>query len=89
MPDFKLANGIYVEFKGKLDRIAREKMQLVVAQNPALDIRMLFMRNNRLSKTSKTSYMDWAAKHGIKAHVSANGEIPQEWIDYDKTKRIA
>lgn len=80
-PDFELPNGIIVEYKGKLDRVAREKMALVLEQNPTLDIRMLFMRNNKLSKTSKTRYSDWCEKRGIKFAVSENGEIPEEWIN--------
>ncbi len=80
IPDFVLPNGLIVEFKGKFDRVAREKMALVVAQNPELDIRMLFMRDNYIAKTSKTRYSDWCKKNGIKYAVSENGEVPEEWI---------
>jgi DUF4097 and DUF4098 domain-containing protein YvlB len=80
IPDFRLPNGVFVEGKGKFDREAREKMALVIEQNPDKDIRMLFMRNNKISKTSKTKYSDWCDKHGIKYAVSENGEIPEEWM---------
>lgn len=80
IPDFILPNGIVIEFKGKLDRTVREKMALVFEQNPDLDIRLVFMRNNKISKTSKTRYSDWCDKRGIKYHVSEEGKIPDEWI---------
>lgn len=80
-PDFILANGIYVEAKGKLDAKSREKMQLVVEQHPDLDIRILLMRDNKISKQSKTRYSDWCKKVGIKYHVSEHGEIPPEWME--------
>lgn len=80
IPDFRLPNGIYVEFKGKLDRQTREKMTLVVEQHPDKDIRFIFMRDNKLSKTSKTRYSDWAEKKGIKYFVSEEGVVPDEWL---------
>jgi hypothetical protein len=55
-------------------------MAAVIEQNPDLDIRMLFMRNNPITKTSKTKYSDWCDKRGIKYHISANGSVPEEWI---------
>lgn len=79
-PDFELPNGIIIEAKGKLDRLVREKMALVFEQNPHLDIRFLFMRDNKLSKSSKTRYSDWCEKRGIKYAVSESGHIPEEWL---------
>lgn len=80
-PDFTLLNGMIVECKGRFDAAARQKMSLVIEQNPDRDIRMLFMRDNTISKNSKTKYSDWCTKRGIKFHVSATGEIPQEWYE--------
>ena len=85
VPDFKLPNGVFVEAKGKFDAAARKKMTLVIEQNPDLDIRMLFMRDNKLAKTSKTKYSDWCEQRGIRYHVSASGEVPDEWLG-DVTK---
>jgi hypothetical protein len=79
-PDFELPNGIIIEAKGKLDRLVREKMALVFEQNPDLDIRFLFMRDNKISKNSKTRYSDWCKKRGIKYAVSEQGHIPEEWL---------
>lgn len=83
VPDFILKNGIIVEAKGKLDRGARKKMLLVRQQNPDLDIRLLFMRDNYLSKGSKTKYSEWAEKNGFKWSVSLEGHLPSEWLTND------
>ena len=85
-PDFILENGIIIEAKGNFTAPQRKKMAAVIEQNPDLDIRMLFMRNNPITKTSKTKYSDWCEKREIKYHVSANGTIPEEWLNHKKEK---
>lgn len=81
-PDFiLLKNGIIVEAKGRFDAATRQKMAYVIEQNPDRDIRLLFMRDNTITKSSKTKYSDWCEKRGIKYHVSSNGEIPKEWLN--------
>jgi len=66
-PDFILRNGIILECKGVLDLETRKKMKLVIEQNPALDIRMVFQRpQNKLTKASKTTYAKWCEKNSIK-----------------------
>lgn len=79
-PDFTLANGTIIEAKGKFDAAARKKMALVIEQNPDRDIRMLFMRNNKITKTSKTKYSDWCDKRGVQWAASSSGQVPEEWI---------
>lgn len=79
-PDFVLANGIIVEAKGQFDREMRKKMELVIAQNPDKDIRILFMRDNYINRGSKTRYTDWCKKRNIKCAVSYKGEVPDEWL---------
>jgi hypothetical protein len=76
-----LPKGIYLESKGKFDRESREKMALVIEQNPDKDIRILFMRNNPISKGSKTRYVDWCEARGIKCAVSESGHVPIEWLE--------
>lgn len=76
-PDFRLANGVYIEAKGVLDQATRSKMIAVKKAHPDLDIRFVFMNGkNRLSSKSKTTYMQWAEKNGFPA---ADGVIPEEW----------
>lgn len=88
IPDFVLESGIVIEAKGKLDRQTKEKMLLVLEQNPDRDIRFLFMRDNKLSKTSKTRYSDWCNKRGITHAVSEHGEIPIEWLTAAPSSRV-
>lgn len=79
-PDFILPNGIIIECKGRFTPADRKKMSLVIEQNPELDIRMLFMLDNTLSKSSKTTYSMWCEKRGIKYAVSKAGVVPKEWL---------
>jgi len=90
LPDFKLSNGIFIEAKGRWDAASRKKMVLAIEQNPDKDIRLFFMRDNPISRTSKTKYSDFCVKRGIKYHVSATGEVPEAWLltgNKTKTKR--
>lgn len=82
-PDFELHdNGIIVETKGRFVTADRQKHLLVKEQHPHLDIRFVFSNpNQRISKTSKTTYAMWCEKHGFKF---AKGSIPQVWIDERK-----
>jgi|TARA_B100001121_G_C18669881_1_gene613229 hypothetical protein len=78
-PDFCLPNGIYLETKGFLKPSDRRKHIAIKDQHPDLDIRFVFMRDNKLSKNSKHTYVSWAEKHGFQACVWPN--IPPDWFD--------
>jgi len=68
----------YIEYKGVLDRPTRKKMLLIKKQYPTLDIRIVFQRGkNKIYKGSKTTYMDWANKHGFPC---ADNEVPKSWL---------
>lgn len=86
-PDFILPNGIIVECKGRFTAADRKKMSLVIEQNPELDIRLLFMVDNTLNKSSKTTYSMWCEKRNIKCHVSRAGEVPPEWLKKSRSRR--
>jgi hypothetical protein len=77
-PDFYIPEtDIYVEAKGHLDKGDRTKMLLIKEQYPEYDIRFVFLRaNNKIYKGSKTTYGQWASKHGFEW---AEGSIPEEW----------
>ena len=76
-PDFVLENGIIVEYKGFLTPQDRAKMKAVKEQHPDLDIRFVFQRaSNKLSKSSKTTYGQWAEKNGFEW---AEDVIPTAW----------
>ena len=77
-PDFFLPNGIIVETKGKLT-VRDRKLAIAVRElHPDLDLRFCFMRDNKISRTSKTRYSDWASKNGFKYSI---GDIPDQWIE--------
>lgn len=81
-PDFtiSLSGGrrIYIECKGWLRPEDRQKMLKVKYQNPDLDIRFVFEKDNPLkNKKSKITYTQWAERHGFP---SAVGGIPKEWL---------
>ena len=78
-PDFKLSNGIFLETKGYFSPEDRRKTLAVLRDNPGIDLRMVFSNpNNRLSKTSKTTYGTWCRKHGIL--YCASHSIPIQWL---------
>lgn len=75
--DFVLESGIVIETKGRFTSDDRRKFLCLRAQHPDLDIRLVFMRDNTLSKKSKTKYTDWCEKNGFKCAV---GHVPEEWL---------
>jgi hypothetical protein len=79
-PDFILPNGVILEAKGYFKPEDRRKMLAVKKQHPDLDIRLVFQAPyNTLSKESKTTYSDWAEKHGFLWAIYNN--IPLDWFE--------
>lgn len=77
-PDFILPNGVIIEAKGFFKASDRTKMLAVREANPSLDIRFIFQNAKvKLSRNSRTSYSQWAERHGFKW---AQGNVPGEWI---------
>ena len=80
-PDFIITRNdghkIYVEVKGILSSMEREKFLNILNSNPDKDIRILLVRDNLLSRTSKTRYSMWCAAKGVKYAVKS---IPDEWL---------
>lgn len=76
--DWVLDNGVICETKGYLDLATRQKMLWLRDSNPDLDIRFVFQNpDNRISKTSKTRYRDWAEANGFQW--CRGPSIPEEW----------
>lgn len=73
-PDFFLDNGTIIEAKGKWTADGRR-----IAKNFP-EVKLLFMRDNRLSKHSRTHYTDWCAQNDIDCHISYKGEVPARWL---------
>tara|TARA_R100000935_G_scaffold47484_1_gene71576 strand:- start:244 stop:702 length:459 start_codon:yes stop_codon:yes gene_type:complete len=81
-PDFKVIkpNGhFFIETKGLWCTADRQKHLLLKRQHPLLDIRLLFQNaSTKLYKGSKTTYADYATKHGF---AWAHKHIPDEWVE--------
>lgn len=73
--------GFLVEIKGKFTASNRSRMELVLEQNPDLDLRFVFQRDNWITKKHISKYSDWAEKLGLKYYVG--NEIPKEWFTDD------
>jgi hypothetical protein len=85
-PDFiiprKKGKRLIIESKGYFDASDRSKMVKVKAANPDEDIRLLFQRDQKITKTSKTTYTSWAAKKGF---ICAIGDkVPEAWLKGEK-----
>jgi len=81
IPDF-IIGSIIVEVKGRFTAQDRKKHVAVREMNPDVDIRILFQRDQKISKNSTTKYSTWCDKKGM---VYAFGEVvPQEWIEDSK-----
>lgn len=76
-PDFKIGS-LYIETKGRFMVADRQKHLLIKEQHPDLDIRFVFSNpNQKISKTSKTTYAMWCEKHGF---LYSKESIPHSWL---------
>ena len=83
-PDLILFNGdLIVEVKGRWTAHDREKMAYVIEQHPDRDIRILFHKDNTISKNSKTRYSSWCKRRGIKYAIG--DKVPDEWLEEFKS----
>lgn len=79
--DFSLnSDTMLIETKGYFKAEDRQKLLDVKKNNPELDIRLVFMADQKLHKLSKTRYSDWCIKHGFKYTVSKEGNLPNDWL---------
>lgn len=77
-PDIVLPNGIVIELKGRFQTDDRQKHLMIKDQYPDLDIRFVFSNpNQRISKTSTTSYAKWCESKGFNY---ARRSIPEGWL---------
>jgi hypothetical protein len=82
LPDFILhfedGRKIYIETKGYLRGEDRTKLLAVRDNNPDIDLRLVFSKDNRLNRKARSRYSCWAKRHGFTYSV---GSIPMEWLD--------
>jgi hypothetical protein len=80
VPDFKLGKDNYVEVKGRLTLEDRKKMLWVKEQHPDKLFRIIFGNgNNKITKKSRTTYLDWALENGFEA-IDVKDPIPTHWF---------
>lgn len=81
VPDFTVTDErgrvVYIEVKGWFRIEDRIKMRAVKDTNPDIDIRLLFDKDNKLSKHSRMTYSTWAEKYGFPYAI---GSVPREWL---------
>lgn len=80
-PDFKLKKNTYIEAKGRFLSSDRAKHLYIKEQHPEVKIYFLFGNaDNKLTKSSKTSYADWCVKHGFEYADFYREGIPKHWL---------
>ncbi len=81
-PDFVGGNELFiVEAKGRLTIADRKKMLLVREQYPNKEFYLVFGNaNEKLYKGSKTTYGQWATKHGFEWCSFYKSGIPKGWF---------
>jgi len=87
-PDFRITHRpdgtertrpLIIETKGRFLTADRQKQILVKKQHPDLDLRFIFSNpNQKISKTSKTTYATWCEKHGF---LYAKEHVPLAWLE--------
>ena len=66
-PDWKVSDNLYIETKGYFSPRNRGDLLSFREQHPEIEIFLLFAEaNNRLSSKSKTTYGEWADRHGFR-----------------------
>lgn len=77
-PDWVTPSGRIIEGKGVLDAAERRKYLAIKHAHPDLIISFVFQRDNRITKTSRTTYSAWATKHGFDWCIGPG--VPSEWL---------
>lgn len=80
-PDFTVTDNVYIETKGLWPAIERKKALLIKEQFPSTSILYVLYRNQRLFKSSKTTYLEWATKHGLEICLFSDTKA---WTNYIK-----
>jgi len=78
-PDFTVTNNVYIETKGLWTGADRKKAVFIKEQHPDITILYVLQRNQKLSKKSVTTYLDWAAKNNLDACIFAD---TKHWTDF-------
>lgn len=78
-PDWKIAPNVFIETKGYFPRAQRANLLAFKEQYPKVRILLLFGNaQNKLSAKAKTTYAQWADKHGFEWADVKSG-LPFRW----------
>jgi hypothetical protein len=82
-PDFLLPRPrmrpvLFIEAKGRFTAKDRRLALAFKAQYKDADHAMMFMRDNTLSKSSKTKYSDWCKENDVTYTIGT--KVPKEWL---------
>lgn len=81
VPDFvierKNHKTMYIEVKGYFRQPDRVKILSVLRDNPGIDLRIVFEKNNKLNRKAKMRYSDWCEKYNILYSINS---IPMDWL---------
>jgi hypothetical protein len=84
-PDFFVGNPnspIIIETKGIFTVHDRKIALAMKEQHPDVDLRYLFLRDNKLSRKSKTRYSEWCQKNGLTYGISTDLQTTlSQWVD--------
>lgn len=88
-PDLRLPGEFhYIECKGKLTPNEQRRLKAFhvqhVLNHPNRRFRILFMRDNWLTKNKRKRYTEWATEAGIESAVGTR--IPDGWITWERLK---
>lgn len=88
-PDFKIADNIYIEAKGRFTFQDMDKMLWVKEQHPDKQFYLLFMNaKSKIRKGSPTTYGEWAEKKGFIWADWKTQRIPESWLQLDSNTQM-
>ena len=76
-PDFFFKDGHVIEAKGRFTAADRRKHLSVREAHPDLNIKFVFMSDNKIHKNSKTHYSDWCMENDFDFSI---GTFKQKWL---------
>lgn len=88
-PDIKLANGSFIEIKGKFTPAKRTLMRHLIKAHPDRTFHFVFYNDPFLTKQKARKLSDWARAQGVECHIwnpaggkkAAQHWLPEEWFD--------
>ena len=79
-PDFTVTKDVYIETKGIWSATDRKKALFIKEQFPHVKILYVLYRDQRLFKSSSTTYLEWAQKQGLKCCTFADDRTWKQFI---------